>query len=235
MNRFQAFLGSVWNFKKSSRTPQHDEVGNIVDASSARTRRLPAAGRSRAATVAAGHAPRASNQGEAPVCSDAAALVQQMQTQQLEAQMETTANNPAPVLPAGPSQTEFDDLKQALDDALKNVEDMKKKLDASLSSTSGLPADSAALLRAEAAEGQLADRQQQIAALKKELEKANAASQVEVKHKHTHKHTRTHTQACHLHTRTLIHTHTHTHTIFLNSEYIANVQGEKVQYCLCLA
>ena len=51
MNRFQAFLGSVWNFKKSSRTPQHDEVGNIVDASSARTRRLPAAGRSRAATV----------------------------------------------------------------------------------------------------------------------------------------------------------------------------------------
>jgi hypothetical protein len=45
MKRFQAVWGSVWNFKYT-RTPQHDEVGNNVDA---RTRLLPAAGRSRAA------------------------------------------------------------------------------------------------------------------------------------------------------------------------------------------
>ncbi len=80
------------------------------------------------------------------------------------AQNPSTPSTPDPVIPAGPTQKEFDDLKQALDDALKNVEDMKKKLDSSLplSSTSGLPADSAsaaALLRAEAAEGQLADLQ----------------------------------------------------------------------------
>jgi hypothetical protein len=76
-------------------------------------------------------------------------------------------STPDPVIPAGPTQKELtatDDLKQALDDALKDVDDMKKKLDSSLplSSTSGLPADSAsaaALLRAEAAEGQLADLQ----------------------------------------------------------------------------
>jgi hypothetical protein len=60
--------------------------------------------------------------------------------------------------------TATDDRKQALDDALKDVEDMKKKLDSSLplSSTSGSPADSAsaaALSRAEAAEGQLVDLQ----------------------------------------------------------------------------
>jgi hypothetical protein len=76
----------------------------------------------------------------------------------------STPSSPDPVIPAGPTQKVFDDLKQALDDALKDVEDMKKKLDSSLplSSASGLPADStsaAALLRAEAAEGQLADRQ----------------------------------------------------------------------------
>jgi hypothetical protein len=68
---------------------------------------------------------------------------------------------PAPN-PSAPSTVH--DLKQALDDALKNVEDLKKKLDSSLplSSTSASPADSAsaaALLRAEAAEGQLADLQ----------------------------------------------------------------------------
>jgi hypothetical protein len=82
MNRFQSFLGSVWNFK-NTRTSQHDEVVDNVDA---RTRLLPAAGRSRAATLALGDASRASSQGEAPVCSDAATLVQQMQTQQLEAE-----------------------------------------------------------------------------------------------------------------------------------------------------
>jgi len=75
-----------------------------------------------------------------------------------------TPATPDPVVPAGPTQKEFDDLKQALDDALENVEDMKKKLDSRLplSSTSGSPADSAsaaALLRAEAAEGQLAELQ----------------------------------------------------------------------------
>ncbi len=83
----------------------------------------------------------------------------------------STPSTPATVTPEGPTQK--DDLKKALDDALKIVEDMKKKLDSSLpiSSTSGLPADSAsaaALWRAEAAEGQLADLQQQNAALKKE-------------------------------------------------------------------
>jgi hypothetical protein len=76
----------------------------------------------------------------------------------------STPSTPAPVTPAGPSQKEFDDLKQALADALKNAEDMQKKLDSSLPlpSTSGLPADSAsaaALSRAEAAEQQLADLQ----------------------------------------------------------------------------
>jgi hypothetical protein len=76
----------------------------------------------------------------------------------------STPSTRDPVIPAGPTQKGLDDLKQALDDALENVEDMKKKLDSSLplSSTSGLPADSAsaaALLRAEAAEGQLADLQ----------------------------------------------------------------------------
>ena len=76
----------------------------------------------------------------------------------------STPSSPDPVIPAGPTQKVFDDLKQALDDALKNVEDMKKKLDSNLPlcSISGLPADSAsvaALLRTEAAEGQLADLQ----------------------------------------------------------------------------
>ena len=87
MNRFQAVLGSVWNFK-NTRTLQHDEVGNNAEA---RTRLL--AGRSRAAALAVGDASRASNQGEAPVRSDAATLVQQMQTQQLEAEVQrlTTA------------------------------------------------------------------------------------------------------------------------------------------------
>jgi signal transduction histidine kinase len=85
----------------------------------------------------------------------------------------STPSTPAAVTPEGPTQKELDDLKQALADALKNAEDMKKKLDSSLplSSTSGLPADAASaavLLRAEAAEGQLADLQQQNAALKKE-------------------------------------------------------------------
>ena len=76
----------------------------------------------------------------------------------------STPSTPAPVTPVGPSQKEFDDLKKALADALKNAEDMKKTLDSSLPlpSTSGLPADSASAavqLRAEAAEQQLADLQ----------------------------------------------------------------------------
>jgi hypothetical protein len=69
--------------------------------------------------------------------------------------------------------------------ALKNAEDMEKKLDSSLplSSNSGLPAESASaavLLRAEAAEQQLADLQKQNAALKTELDKAIDAAQAEV-------------------------------------------------------
>jgi hypothetical protein len=61
-----------------------------------------------------------------------------------------TPSTPAPVTPEGPNQKEFDDLKQALADALKNTEDMKKKLDSSqpLSSTTGLPADAASLAEA---------------------------------------------------------------------------------------
>ncbi len=88
----------------------------------------------------------------------------------------STPPTPAPVILEGPSQKEFDDLKQAFADALKNAEDMKKKLDSSLplSSTSGLPADSASaaalLKRAEAAEQQLADLEKQNAALKTKLE-----------------------------------------------------------------
>jgi hypothetical protein len=89
MNLFHSFLGSVWNFK-NTRTPQHDEVVNNVDA---RTRLLPSEGRSRATTLALGDASRASSQGVAPVSSDAATLVQQMQTPQLEAEAQrlTTA------------------------------------------------------------------------------------------------------------------------------------------------
>jgi hypothetical protein len=86
MKRKHAFSGSVWNFKKT-RTPQQDAVGNNVDART-RTRLLPAAGRSRVATLAEGDASRASKQGEAPVRSDAATLVQQMQTQQLKAEVQ---------------------------------------------------------------------------------------------------------------------------------------------------
>jgi hypothetical protein len=88
----------------------------------------------------------------------------------------TVPTSSAPAIPAGlvvapkPTQKEFDDLKQALDDALKNMEVMMKKLDSSLplSSTSGLPTDSAlaaALFRAEAGEGQLADLQGHLNAL----------------------------------------------------------------------
>jgi hypothetical protein len=76
MNRFHAFVGTVWNFK-NSRTRQHDEVGSNVEE---RTRLLPNAGRFRAAALAVEDASRASNQGEAPVRSDAATLVQQMES-----------------------------------------------------------------------------------------------------------------------------------------------------------
>ncbi len=86
MNRLHAFFGSVWNFKKTP-TPQQDAVANNADART-RTRLHPAAGRSRIATLAEGDASRASKQGEAPVRSDAATLVQQMQTQQLKAEVQ---------------------------------------------------------------------------------------------------------------------------------------------------
>jgi hypothetical protein len=59
MNRLHAFFGSVWNFKQTRPPLQQDVVGNNVDA---RKRFLPAAGRSRAATLAVGDASRASNQ-----------------------------------------------------------------------------------------------------------------------------------------------------------------------------
>jgi hypothetical protein len=58
MNRLHAFSYSVWNFKKT-RTPQQDAVENNVDVRT-RTRLLPAAG----------------------------TLVQQMQTQQLKAEVQ---------------------------------------------------------------------------------------------------------------------------------------------------
>jgi hypothetical protein len=79
-------------------------------------------------------------------------------------------STPAPMITAAPTQKEFDDLKQVLADSLKNMEGMQKKLASSqpLVSTSDLSSDAAsadALLRAEAAEGQLADLQKQIAAL----------------------------------------------------------------------
>jgi len=88
------------------------------------------------------------------------------------------APNPStPSTPEGPRQKEFDDLEQALADALKNAEDMKKKLDSSLplSSTSGLPADSAsaaALLRAELGEtvDRLKGEARHLAAEKADLE-----------------------------------------------------------------
>ncbi len=93
----------------------------------------------------------------------------------------STPSNPAPVITAAPTQNEFDDLKHALADGLQNLEDMKKKLASTLSLASSSDAVSAAaLLRAEAAEGQLADLQKQNAALKKELEKATASQEDDI-------------------------------------------------------
>ena len=94
-------------------------------------------------------------------------------------------STPDPVIPEGSIQKEFDDLKQALSDALKNAEDMKKKLDSSLSlsSTSDLPTDSGSsttLLRTETTEQQLSDLQNQNDVLKTEFEKANDDPLVEV-------------------------------------------------------
>ncbi len=92
----------------------------------------------------------------------------------------STPSNPAPVITAAPTQIEFDDLKHALADGLQNVEDMKKLASTlSLASTSDAVL-AAALLRAEAAEGQLADLQKQNAALKKELEKATASQEDDI-------------------------------------------------------
>jgi hypothetical protein len=94
----------------------------------------------------------------------------------------STPSNPAPVITAAPTQKEFDDLKHALADGLKNVEDMKKKLASTLSLASTLDdVSAAALLRAEAAEGQLADLQKQNAALKNELATASQKDDIPMK------------------------------------------------------
>ena len=58
---------------------------------------------------------------------DAQALVAQLKLVRLDPQSDTTQDN-APVMPRGPTQKEFDDLKHALAEALKDKEDMKKKL-----------------------------------------------------------------------------------------------------------
>jgi hypothetical protein len=58
---------------------------------------------------------------------DAQALVAQLKLVRLDPQPDTTQDD-APRTPRGPTQKEFDDLKSALAEALKDKEDMKKKL-----------------------------------------------------------------------------------------------------------
>ena len=58
---------------------------------------------------------------------DAQALVAQLKLVRLDPQSDTTQDD-APVMSRGPTQKEFDDLKHALAEALKDKEDMKKSL-----------------------------------------------------------------------------------------------------------
>jgi hypothetical protein len=143
MNRLNAVLGSVWPFK-TTRNPPHDAVGSPVDGS--RTRLLR---RSRAATStrtvtdpAVGDASRASYQGEALVSFSPG------RTDNL-----TVASSPT-------QGTQEQSMRQKAEQA--------HVMASGADPTSSAPLH-AALSRAEAAEGRLADLQEQFNALVKVL------------------------------------------------------------------
>ena len=147
MNRLNAGLGSVWPFK-TTRNPPHDAVGSPVVGR--RTRLLR---RSRAATStrtvtdpAVGDASRASNQGEAQLCSGT--LFTPGRTDNLTVASRLT------------QRTQEQSMRQKAEQA--------HVIASGADPTSSAPLH-AALSRAEAAEGRLADLQEQFNALVKVL------------------------------------------------------------------